>query len=255
MADFEGRVLWFELLTNDVKSAERFYTAVVGWSVAPFEGSPDPYDVWMRASDAGVGGVMKIPQGMNFPPHWGMYVGVHKLDDGVSRVERLGGSSLSPVIEVPTVGRMRTMKDPQGATFSVFQPDASSRGPEPGEPQVGDLSWIELITTNPDAALTFYTELFPWRAMDAMDMGEMGKYQMFGLTAPMGGMMKKPPTMAIVPPHWMMYFRVSDARAAADRVKANGGQVLHGPEEVAGGDRILNCQDPQGAVFSLHQKK
>lgn len=34
-----GRVLWYELLTNDMKAAAQFYTAVVGWTVAPFEGS------------------------------------------------------------------------------------------------------------------------------------------------------------------------------------------------------------------------
>ena len=62
---------------------------------------------------------MPLPQGMHFPPHWGMYVGVPTLEHGVAQIERLGGSALSPVIDVPTVGRMRTMKDPHGAAFSV----------------------------------------------------------------------------------------------------------------------------------------
>jgi len=44
-----GRMTWYELLTTDVEAAKRFYTAVVGWTVAPFAGSPDPYDMWMRA--------------------------------------------------------------------------------------------------------------------------------------------------------------------------------------------------------------
>lgn len=113
-----GRILWYELLTTDMKAAERFYPAVVGWTVTPFEGSPQPYDMWMRAGNIAVGGVMTIPDGMNFPPHWGMYVGVTQLEDAVATIERLGGSALSPVIEVPTVGRMRTMRDPQGAAFT-----------------------------------------------------------------------------------------------------------------------------------------
>src|SRR5262245_56129189 len=100
-----GRITWHELLTTDVKAAEKFYTAVIGWGAKPFEGSPQSYDLWTRSGDVPVGGVMKIPQGMNFPPHWGMYVGVPKLEDAVARIERLGGSALSPVIEVPDVGR------------------------------------------------------------------------------------------------------------------------------------------------------
>ena len=43
-----GRVLWYELLTTDMKAAEEFYGAVVGWTVAPFDGSPQPYDMWIR---------------------------------------------------------------------------------------------------------------------------------------------------------------------------------------------------------------
>jgi predicted enzyme related to lactoylglutathione lyase len=249
-----GRLLWYELLTTDVDAAERFYTAVVGWTTAPFEGSPQRYDMWMRAGSIPVGGVMPIPEGMHFPPHWGMYVGVPKLEDGVAQIERLGGSALSPVIDVPTVGRMRTMKDPQGVAFSIYEPASPPQQPE-GEPQLGDVSWHELYTTDADAALSFYTTLFGWRPTESMDMGEMGKYHMFGRTLPLGGMMNKPPAMAQAPSHWGFYFRVTDVHAGAERIKANGGQVLNGPMEVPGGDWIVNGMDPQGAAFSLHHRK
>ena len=39
-----GRILWYELLTTDVDAAEQIYTAVVG-TTAPFEGSPQRYDM------------------------------------------------------------------------------------------------------------------------------------------------------------------------------------------------------------------
>jgi predicted enzyme related to lactoylglutathione lyase len=67
--------------------------------------------------------------------------------------------------------------------------------------------------------------------------------------------MNKPAEMAQVPPNWGLYFRVSALDAAIGRVKAGGGQILNGPMEVPGGDTIANCMDPQGAAFSLHQKK
>ncbi|NJM30669.1 MAG: hypothetical protein HC855_11690 [Rhizobiales bacterium] len=43
--------------------------------------------------------------------------------------------------------------------------------------------------------------------------------------------------------------------AALDVAKANGGKVLHGPMEVPGGVWVVNCQDPQGARFSLLSDK
>jgi predicted enzyme related to lactoylglutathione lyase len=255
MADsVRGRILWYELLTTDMKAAEKFYTAVVGWSVTPFEGSPEPYDMWTRAGAGPVGGVMKIPQGMNFPPHWEMYVGVDNLEDAIAQTERLGGRSLGPLVEVPNVGRMRTMTDPQGAVFAIYEP---SSPPQQGEtdPQLGNGSWHELMTTDAEAALNFYTQLFGWTPTEAMDMGPMGKYHMFKRSFPLGGMMNKPKEMAQVPPNWGLYFRVDDINTATDRVKSNGGQILNGPMEVPGGDMIVNCMDPQGAAFSLHAKK
>jgi uncharacterized protein len=251
MADsVRGRILWYELLTKDMKAAEDFYTAVVGWSVTPFDGAPEPYHMFMREGQVPTGGVMKIPDGMTFPPHWAMYVGVDDLDAAVAQIERLGGSALSPVIDVPDIGRMRTMMDPQQAAFSVYE----SATPQPPDAprQVGDVSWHELMTTDAEAALAFYRELFGWQQSTAMDMGPMGTYHIFkGGAYDLGGMMNKPPDMP-APPHWGIYFRVPDVDAAIGRVKRGGGQVVNGPMEVPGGSRVANCVDPQGAYFSLH---
>jgi predicted enzyme related to lactoylglutathione lyase len=112
------------------------------------------------------------------------------------------------------------------------------------------------MTTDAAAAMRFYSEVFGWQPSEVMDMGEMGKYHMFNRPVGMiGGMMNTPPQMASVPPNWGIYFRVADLNAAMERIIANGGQILNGPMEVPGGDRILNAMDPQGAAFSLHEKK
>ena len=249
-----GRPVWYELLTTDTAAAETFYKRVIGWTAAPFEGSPDPYTQFKRHGDVAVAGLMKTPAGMNMPPFWAMYVAVPKFEDAVARITRLGGSALSPVIDVPTVGRLQMMKDPQGAAFSIIQPSQEER-PE-GAPEVGEGSWHELMTTDAPAAMTFYTDVFGWQPSETMDMGPMGKYHMFNRPHGMiGGMMNKPPEMAQVPPHWAIYFRVPEINAAIERVKANGGQILNGPMEVPGGDWVVNARDPQGAAFSLHAKK
>ena len=128
--------------------------------------------------------------------------------------------------------------------------------PPDHDPEVGEASWLELMTTDQPAATKFYQELFGWQPTDAMDMGEMGTYQMFNRGSRMlGGMMNKPKELAQAPPHWRIYFLVPDINAAAERIKANGGTVMMGPMEVPGGDWVLNAMDPQGAAFALHAKK
>jgi uncharacterized protein len=249
-----GRPLWYELMTTDKAAAETFYQNVVGWTATPFTGASQPYSTFNRTAEAPVAGVMKTPDGMNIPPFWAMYIGVPKLEDAMAHAERLGGSALSQVIEIPTVGRMRMMRDPQGAAFYLYEP-ASAPRTEEAAPEVGEASWHELMTTDAPAAMTFYSELFGWKESQAMDMGPMGKYHMFDRPHGMiGGMMNKGPEMAEVPPNWQIYFRVPDINAAVERIKQNGGQVINGPMEVPGGDWIVNGIDPQGAVFALHQK-
>jgi predicted enzyme related to lactoylglutathione lyase len=78
----------------------------------------------------------------------------------------------------------------------------------------------------------------------------MGTYQLFAAGGyAIGGMMTKP---AQVPaPAWLYYFVVPAIDAAVERVKAAGGQVLNGPMEVPGGAWIIQCLDPQGAMFAL----
>ena len=253
-ASLLGRPLWYELMTTDMKAAEMFYTAVVGWTSAPFEGSPQPYTMFTRGGEIPVGGVMGRPEGLDAPPFWAMYVGVPKLEEAAANITRHGGGECSPVIEVPTVGRMQMMKDPQGAAFYIYEPASAAQQPE-AAPEIGEASWHELLTTDAPAAMQFYGAIFGWQPSEALDMGPLGQYHMFNRPHGMiGGMMNTPPELAHVPPNWGIYFRVPDINAAIERTRANGGQILQGPMQVPGGDWVVNAMDPQGAAFSLHAK-
>ena len=68
---------------------------------------------------------------MNAPPFWAMYVGVPELEEAAAHIKRLGGGECSPVIDVPTVGRMQMMQDPQAPPFTSIsrQRPTSSRRP------------------------------------------------------------------------------------------------------------------------------
>jgi predicted enzyme related to lactoylglutathione lyase len=135
--------------------------------------------------------------------------------------------------------------------FCAFQPATYTPGHD-GPPAIGEFSWHELATTDWEAAWTFYSKLFGWQKADAMDMGEMGTYQMYHRGAhPLGGIFNKPPEMPVS--CWVLYVRVPDVAAAVSQVTAMGGKVLMGPMEVPGGDLVAQCSDPQGALFALHQ--
>lgn len=255
MSDVLGRFTWYELMTTDPEAAIRFYGDVVGWSTQKWDGGPQPYTMWM-AGEMPVGGVMALPeeaQAAGAPPHWMAYIGTPDLDATVSKAVELGGQVVWGPMDIPEVGRMAGIADPQGAMFAAHQP--ASEMPPAGEPHPGCFSWNELWTSDQDAAFDFYSALFGWQKTTAMDMGEAGTYQMYGRPGgpDLGGIANRPPEMPMSA--WLYYAMVPDADEAASKTEAQGGQIRHGPMEVPGGDRVAMAADPQGAAFAVHSKK
>jgi predicted enzyme related to lactoylglutathione lyase len=254
--DLRGRFLWCELMTTDPKAAEGFYTAVVGWGVEAYTGLENPYTMWMKGKTP-VGGLMTLPaeaKAGGAPPNWMTYVGTPDADATVEQARVLGGTVEVGPRDIPNTGRFAVLSDPQGAVFAVLQPADESAMPE-SPAEVLDFSWRELATTDAAGALGFYTDLFGWEKQNASDMGPMGIYQVFGRAGtPLGGIYTQPKEMP-APPHWLVYAKVADIASAAETVSSLGGTILNGPMEVPGGDRVCQLQDPQGAVFALHEPK
>lgn len=247
MSDAQGNFVWYELITGDVNGAMKFYTDVVGWGTQPFG---EGYVMW-TADKTPIGGVM-APRDGGTPPHWMAHVLADDVDALTKKAVSLGAKTRVSPEDIPTVGRFSVITDLQGAEIALFTPlDAGMS--KPAEPTTRFVSWHELVTDDPEAALRFYAELFGWQKTDAVP-SPMGVYQMYGKGGrTFGGIAKRPKDFP-APPHWLYYVKLDDLDAALARVKRDGGQVLHGPMVVPGGDRVAQCMDPQRAAFGLHGK-
>ena len=247
-----GRFVWHELLTTDTKSAEGFFTKVVGWKTKPFDQS---YTLFMTG-DRNRAGLMTLPadaKNMGAPPNWVTYIATPNVDETAKQAAAIGGKVLKAPADIPNIGRFAILQDPQGATFAAFK--GSQEMPVDETPGVGDFSWHELVTTDYKAALAFYKNLFGWQETNAMDMGPQGTYQMFGLDGKtMGGVYNKP-TDRPGPPAWLPYIRIPDAKKSAATIKSLGATVINGPMEVPGGDMIVTGLDLQGVPFAVHSVK
>jgi uncharacterized protein len=242
-------------MTSDTASAEDFYGKVVGWKAKAWEQDPS-YKMWMTGRRS-VGGLMpqRAEAGQASPLQWFTYIGTPDVDATVRQAVELGGRVMRPAWDIPNVGRIAFLQDPQGAAFALITPQPSSPPPGDQQPGPGDFSWHELITTKWQAAWDFYQKLFGWEKTSSMEMGPGQTYQMFGLNkVPLGGMYTKPLGQPS-PPFWLPYAVVRDARRTNDLIKQAGGTVLTGPMEVPGGDWIVVGLDRQGATFAVHSRK
>jgi uncharacterized protein len=255
MVNSHGRFVWYELMTTEIKTAKAFYANVVGWGTRDASMPGLAYSLF-TVGDAPVTGLMNLPEdarGVGVTPHWVGYVGVDDVDAAVDRIKQLGGTVRLPPTTVPNVSRFSVVADPQMATLAVV------KGLKPSQKQsaeigtLGRVGWHELLASDWESALAFYSELFGWQKADAY-VGAMGTYQQFSAGGEtIGGVFTKPPILPL--PFWLYYFNIADVDAAAKRVEAGGGQILYGPTAVPGGAWIVHCTDPQGAIFALLDRR
>lgn len=253
MSGTESRFVWYELMTTDVKAAADFYSKVVGWT-AKDSGMAGMDYMLFHAGDSMAAGLMAQPEESKAggsPPGWLGYVGVADVDASAAKAKGLGATVYVEPRDIPGVGRFSVIADPQGAVIALFWSD-SEPPPEPPMGTPGQFGWSELYASDWEKVFPFYEALFGWTKDQAMDMGEMGTYQLFAPAAAapaMGGMFNKPPEVPAT--FWLYYVNVDAIDPAVERVNANGGKVLFGPMEVPGGSFVVQCQDPQGAMFAL----
>jgi predicted enzyme related to lactoylglutathione lyase len=224
----------------------------MGWTAAD-SGMPGQAYTLFSAGPTMICGLMPIPDESakaGVPPAWMGYVGVYDVDAYAKKVIAAGGTLHKGPKDIPGIGRFAVVGDPDGAGFILFQP-GSDQSPTPIAPDTpGQIGWHELRAGDLDRAFAFYSGLFGWTKAQAVDMGPMGTYQTFSTGGePIGGMMTKFPRMPSA--HWLYYFNVDGADAARDRVIANGGRALGEPHQVPGGNWIVHCADPQGAMFAV----
>lgn len=262
MTNLHGDFIWYELITPDPDAAQAFYASLLGWT-ARGAGMPDMDYRLAAAADHDVAGLMRMPDGMAMPPAWLGYVAVDDVDAMAQSFADGGGAVHQPPWDIPGVGRMAFVADPQGALFYVMKgavEGGQSLSFSYDKPRPGHCAWNELATSDPEAAKHFYGQRFGWVKDGEMDMGEMGKYEFLRHTghAPDGSPMGQGMLGAVMPmmpgmpmPRWTFYFRVPDIDAAVTQIEAGGGGIVQPPIEIPGGDFSLLATDPAGAVFGL----
>jgi predicted enzyme related to lactoylglutathione lyase len=246
-----GKFVWYDQMSHDMMASAAFYKNVIGWNLVANTMNDSPYTV-LAAGEAMIGGVMPIPEDsakMGVKAAWMGYIGVADVDAFADKVKAAGGAIHRPPTDIPGVGRFAVASDPTGAGFILFNGQGAAAPPH-DDSKTGHFGWRELHAGDREAAFAFYSRLFGWTKGAPFDMGPMGIYQLFDVDGQtVGGMMTK--TAQAPVPHWLYYINVDAADAAAERVKANGGQVLNGPHQVPTGQWALQAADSQGAVFGL----
>ena len=241
----KGEIVWIDLITNDAKTSKKFFSNLLGWS---FE-NHDAYDMALSGTKP-VSGIIEDKELLkgSKTSYWVVSNSVEDASATAKKIKSQGGKILSEPMEISGRGTVALVEDAQGAFFSIIQ--NSSGDPKASAPRNGEWMWAELWTSNPETAVSFYTDVLNITSKPIADDGEGDYFILKGDSYEFGGITKIP--VKNEAPIWIPVLRVEDAAATAEKATKLGGSILIGPAMVSG-NKVALITTPSGAPFLVQE--
>lgn len=244
-----GKVIWNELITEDLDGARRFYAGMFGWTFEEAQGATDGEYLVARLGEVYVAGLLAIEghEDGHKISRWLPYVSVGRVDAALQRGLGAGASVAAAARDVP-LGRVAAIIDPQGAVVGL----AASRIGDPDDATTragpGRVVWHEMLARDAVDAAAFYRLIGGYDVETVNRRG--GQYTLLlqnGVRR--AGIMERPNDD--VKPVWLTHFGVEDPAKAAARAESLGGSIILAPTPELRDGTTAVVTDPGGAVLVL----
>ena len=244
-----GKLVWADLVTADRAAAERFYGGLLGWTFRPLTVGHSRYDVAELDGVPVAGLIEPRSTRTRLQPRWIAFLSVADVAQAQRAAREHGGRVLGGPHRYARRGEQVLLADPQGASFVALQ--ASGGDPQDTDTAVGDWIWCSLITSDPQAAASFYRAVFGYESYDAP--GDDGSQHLLLATDDYARASINLAHRASgrLHPHWLAFVRVADVRAASMKAETLGARVLVQPHPDRHGGEIAVIADPTGAPLGL----
>ncbi|MPZ52030.1 MAG: VOC family protein [Acidimicrobiia bacterium] len=263
-----GVPCWVDTNQPDPEAAIKFYRGLFGWELTNQMPSDAPGQYYMaRLGGGDVAAVSSIPEGAPEQATWNTYIWVEDADESIKKALQAGGTVISEPFDVMDSGRMAVLADPEGAVFSVWQPDRH-RGASVVN-QHGAFVFNTLNVRDLERATDFYGAVFGWKPygtkgseefwaqpgygdlLEDLHPGTRARNAEMGMPGFEDVVATRNPIAADseITPHWSVTFGVDDADKIAERAEQLGGEVVVPPYD-APWVRQTEIRDPQGAMFT-----
>jgi hypothetical protein len=249
-----GTFCWLDIYLPDPQKGKGFYGSLFGWEWTdmPMGDSGMSYTMFNLGGKnvAAMGPQMPghlFPEGV--PPMWNPYIATDDLNATAEKATAMGATLLMGPADVGN-GRVALVRDPEGAMFFLWQ--ALDFGGAEVVRVPGSMAWTEHYTRDLSGMKDFYTKLFGWE-WSSIPIPQGGDYHLANLgDVQVAGVLVMDENWGEMPSHWMVYFQVEDADAAASEVTSLGGKVCVPVTEISVG-RFAVVNDDQQGTFTIFE--
>lgn len=243
-------VVHFEVIGTDTEQLNKFYGELFGWHV---EHMPEMnYGAVDTHAGTGINGGLGTSQdGAQFVT---FYIEVDDIDAVLAKIEKAGGKTIQPKMEIPNVVTFAQFSDPAGNRIGLVKNESTPEGHNVvsagTNPEVG---WFEVLGTDADALAKFYTKLFGWKT-DRHEMPGGMVYHEVDTNSKDKGTKGGIGNAPGVTNACLVYAGVDDITATLKRAEELGAKVVMPEMKVTDQTTIGQFADPQGNVFGLYKR-
>jgi len=243
-----GKFVWYDLATEDVGAAKTFYGAVFGWTFHAAPSAPASYTV-IESAGTKVGGLFRQarPAGAKVGSRWLAIASVRDPAAAAQYVRDKGGQVLLAPAKISGRGTHAVFRDPQGAVFGVLA--AGDGDPSDTPVNDGDVFWVDLFTTTPLDAASFYSGLLGDETFPGDRSWGRDRWVLASEGIARAGIV--PVAAGKTAPGWMPYILVDDVAGTLKRVRSAGGKVVVAPRAELLGGNVAVIADPLGGVVGI----
>jgi len=236
----QGKFVWHDLITDDVKAARKFYSNVFGWT---FETKKAYTQIYNQKEL--IGGMMQITSDneKRVKAVWLPSMSVTDVDKSLKYLKSKNGEVLKGPLDMKERGRGVLVSDPQGAHIVLLH--TKEGDPKDMTPKVGDWLWNELWTKTTKESYAFYHHIGGYDDYEMRNgyriLKDKGKWR-----AGIRDISKEE-----VKAQWVPTIRVSNLKEIISKVSSAGGEVLVSPHKELVNGNVALITDNRGALVII----
>ena len=245
-----GKVVWADLVTPNLNSAEKFYGGLFGWTFQNIRAGDSDYVVAIEGGRPMAGLVEKpVSVSDRRQSAWLTFIAVRDVDAVKRTALAQKGKVLADSVSYAMRGRQAVLADPEGAVFAIL---ASSSGDPPDYLAApGEWIWSSLHAKNPETEAAFYQNVFGYDVFDAESDDGIEHMILSSDDYARASANALPAGEGRRHSHWLNFIRVENAADLSAKAVLLGGRILVEPHADRHGGMVAVVADPAGAPVGL----
>ena len=241
-----GKVVWADLVTDDVPAARKFYAQLFGWSFR----QTGNYSIALNEERPLCGMFQRErPKTRTAEPRWFGYISVSSIERATKNIEKAGGRVMAAPQKMPKRGEQAVFADPDGALFGVVK--SSAGDPQDFLPDPGDWIWVQLLSRDARKAAEFYRAAAGYDVVENTSGDHTGDYVLTSAGYARATVRTIRSADKKIVPTWLLFVRVKSVSESVAQARQLGGKVLIEPKPDLFQGKVAVIADPTGAAIGL----